>query len=276
MKDKPELLYLALLKKTLTFTLWPEPPIPITAIRHKYNPVNWFFVTAIAKLLKLGKLQIVKDRGYSEEMRTDGGIWPVYADTMIGMKRLDNIQYCVETVIKDGVQGDFIETGVWRGGACILMRAILKVHGVENRRVFVADSFAGLPKPDAEKYPADKGDKHHTRSFLTVTKKDVENNFKKYGLLDNQVVFLKGWFKDTLPKAPIKKLSILRLDGDMYGSTMEALEILYPKLSRGGFCIIDDYALRGCKMAVDDYRSKYNIKEEMKAIDWTGRYWRKD
>ena len=94
-------------------------------------------------------------------------------------------------------------------------------------------------------------------------------------MLDDQVIFLEGWFKDTLPNAPIEKLSILRLDGDMYGSTIEALEALYPKLSAGGYCIIDGYALSGCKAAVNDYRVKHKIKSNIKEIDWTGIYWKK-
>ena len=156
------------------------------------------------------------------------------------------------------------------------MRAILSAYGVVDRKVFVADSFEGLPKPDSKKYPADKGDKHYIHTYLAVSEENVKNNFRKYGLLDDQVVFLKGWFKDTLPNAPVEKLSILRLDGDMYGSTMEALESLYPKLSSGGFCIVDDYALRGCQMAIDDYRSRHQINSEMKGVDATGRYWRKE
>ncbi len=275
MKKKPELLYLELMKKTLSFTLWPEPPMPITVLSDRYSPVKRSLVSAISKILGKGKLQIVKNRDFSESQRAEGLIWPGYADTMIGLKRLDNLQYCLETVLAEGIEGDIIETGVWRGGACIFLRAVLAAYGIEDRKIFVADSFEGLPKPDADKYPADKGDKHHIHSYLAVSKEEVENNFRKYGLLDNQVVFLKGWFKDTLPQAPIKKLSILRLDGDMYGSTMEALETLYPKLSNGGFCVIDDYALRACKAAVDDFRSKHMIDSELKEIDWTGRYWRK-
>jgi O-methyltransferase len=276
MKKRPELLYLELMKKTLSFTLWPEPPIPITPSGGSYSPIKRFLVSAILKYLDIEKLQIVLKRDFSETQRTEGRIWPGYADTMIGLKRLDNLQYCIETVISEGVEGDLIETGAWRGGACIFMRAVLAAYGIEDRKIFVADSFEGLPKPDAEKYPADKDDIHYTYTDLVVSKEDVENNFRKYDLLDNQVVFLKGWFKDTLPQAPIEKLSILRLDGDMYGSTIESLEILYPKLSSRGFCIIDDYALRGCRTAVNDFRSKHKIDSEMKEIDWTGRYWRKE
>src|SRR5262249_7953729 len=163
-----------------------------------------------SKILDKRKLQIVQKRDFSESQRIEGQIWPGYADSMIGLKRLDNLQHCIETVVGVGVEGDLIETGVWRGGACIFMRAVLAGYGIVDRKIFVADSFEGLPEPDAEKYPADKGEKFHMNTYLAVSKEDVENNFRKYGLLDNQVVFLKGWFKDTLAQAPIERLSILR------------------------------------------------------------------
>lgn len=156
------------------------------------------------------------------------------------------------------------------------MRAILAAYGIEDRKVYVADSFEGLPKPAPDSFPADKDDIHYIHQFLAVSQQQVESNFKKYGLLDDQVVFLKGWFKNTLPNAPMEKLAILRLDGDMYSSTIDALTNLYPKLSKGGFCIIDDYALSGCKKAVYDYRAEHGIVAEIKAVDWTGAYWRKD
>ena len=156
------------------------------------------------------------------------------------------------------------------------MRAVLAAHGIEDRKVYLADSFEGLPLPDREKFPADEGDVGHSVKFLAVPQDEVENNFRRFGLLDDQVVFLKGWFEDTLPRAPMNKLAVLRLDGDMYSSTMLALEHLYPKLSRGGYCIIDDYALTGCKKAVDDFRARNKIVAELEVVDWTGRYWRKE
>lgn len=275
MKFKPEDLYLDLMKKTLSFTLWPEPPTPLMTFNYARSTIKKFLISAISKLLVKKKLQICQTRNFTESDRLDGGVWSGYADSMIGIKRLDNLQYCIEDVLNNQIQGDLIETGVWRGGACIFMRAVLAARGVENRKIFVADSFEGLPKPDVEMYPADKDDTHHIHDFLAVSVDDVKNNFRKYGMLDDQVVFLKGWFKDTLPVAPIELLSILRLDGDMYSSTIEALEILYPKLSVGGYCIVDDYAIQGCKLAVDDFIKKHKIDSEMKRIDWTGVYWKK-
>lgn len=273
---RTEELYLELMKKTLSFALWPEPPVPIDTFNYKNVLPKRLLVSLICRILGLGELQIVKRRTVGADQREQGSIWPGYAHTMIGLKRLDNLQFCVETVIREGIEGDLIETGVWRGGACIFMRATLAAYGIKDRKVYVADSFAGLPEPEVDRFPVDIGDKHHRKQHLAITQEEVENNFRNYHLLDNQVVFLKGWFRDTLPHAPIDKLAVLRLDGDMYGSTMDALCNLYPKLSRGGFCIIDDYALRRCRQAVDDFRAKNGIHEEMKEIDWTGRYWRKE
>ena len=141
---------------------------------------------------------------FNPALRAKGRDWPAKAHTMIGFERLRNIRELMSHVIGDQVPGDFVETGVWRGGACIYMRAVLKVFGIEDRRIWVADSFAGLPKPDFERYPAqDQGDVHHTFKELAVSLETVQENFRKYDLLDDQVRFLKGWFKDTLPDAPI-------------------------------------------------------------------------
>lgn len=213
---------------------------------------------------------------FRSELRNEGLDWPSKAHTMIGFKRLRNIRQLAEKALNDNVPGDFIETGAWRGGACIYMRAILKAHQCTDRQVWVADSFAGLPEPDQEKYPHDRGDKHHTISELTVSLEQVRENFSRYGLLDDQVHFLKGWFKDTLPAAPIKKLAMLRLDGDMYGSTMEALTALYDKVSRGGFIIVDDYnSVVGCKQAITDFRVQKSISDPLHAIDRLSVFWRK-
>jgi hypothetical protein len=188
--------------------------------------------------------------------------------------RLNNIQYCVETVLRENIPGDLIETGVWRGGACIFMRAVLAVNDDYTRNVWVADCFNGVPPPDPQ-YPQDNGNVLFTARDLAISLDQVKNNFKKYDLLDNQVKFLPGLFKDTLCTAPIEKLAVLRLDGDLYGSTWEALDALYPKLSIGGYVIIDDYTLPPCRQAVEDYHAKYNINCPILPIDSMSAYWRK-
>ena len=146
-----------------------------------------------------------------------------------------------------------------------------------DRRVWVADSFEGLPPPDREKYPADAEDILYTLPQLAVSLEQVQSNFERYGLLDDQVKFLKGWFKDTLPKAPIEKLAFARLDGDMYESTMDALVALYPRLSPGGFLTVDDYgSVPACAQAVTDYRKEHGIKEPIQRIDNDGVFWRRE
>jgi hypothetical protein len=213
---------------------------------------------------------------FEESQRMEGLDWPAYAHTMIGKKRLDNIQFCVEDIIQRKIPGDLIETGVWRGGATIFMRAILKAYNILDRNVWVADSFEGLPLPNPGGYPADAGDRLNEFKELAVSMEQVQFNFAKYGLLDQQVKFLKGWFRDTLPAAPIEKIAVLRLDGDMYESTMDALNALYPKLGIGGYLIVDDYgAIPGCKKAINDYREKHQILDEIIPIDWTGIFWKK-
>lgn len=207
--------------------------------------------------------------------REIGRDWPSQAHTMIGTKRMNNLQYCIESVIKHNIEGDFIETGVWRGGATIFMRGMLKAYNITDRKVWVADSFEGLPKPNLEKYPQDKGLDLYKETFLAVSLEEVVGNFERYGLLDDQVKFLKGWFCDTLPHVAITKLAILRLDGDLYESTMDALTNLYDKLSVGGFVIIDDFCIPACAAAVHDFRKKRGIVEPIIDIDTAGAYWQK-
>ena len=217
-------------------------------------------------------------RGRLARTQREFGVdWPGHAETMVGLRRLDNVEHCVHNVIRDNVPGDLVEAGVWRGGTAIFMRAVLAAYDEPVRRVWVADSFEGLPRPNADNFPADAGLDYTIHPELAVGVEQVRANFAKYGLLDDRVRFLPGWFKDTLPSAPIERLAVMRLDGDLYESTMDALEALYPRLSVGGYCIIDDYgALEACRRAVDDYRTANRITEEIRPVDWTGAYWQRE
>lgn len=205
------------------------------------------------------------------------------AHTCVPLVRLDNVEACVKAVIENDVPGDLIETGVWRGGTTIFMRAILQVLGVTDRLVWVADSFRGLPEPDAERFPKE-AQAHRSEGmkedlgFLAVSLEEVKRNFDRYGLLDDQVRFLEGWFEDTLPSAPIDRIAVLRLDGDYYQSTMDALQSLYDKVSPGGFVIVDDYgedAWTYCRQAVDEFRGSRGIEDELVSVDQWCWFWRK-
>jgi O-methyltransferase len=205
------------------------------------------------------------------------GDWPLYAQSMIGQVRLRSLRECVETILVDQVPGDLIEAGVWRGGACVLMRAVLAAHGDGERSVWCADSFAGLPPPDPELHPADRAMRLHREPELAVPRTEVEATFRRYRLLDDRVRFVEGWFSDTLPELAGRTWSLIRVDGDMYGSTMDALRNLYPGLAPGGFVIVDDYgAVEACRRAVEDFRREGAITEPLVRIDWTGVLWRRD
>ena len=256
--------------------------------------------------------------------RVAGQDMPTAAHTMIGMHRLDNIRHCFEDVLAKKVPGDFAETGSYRGGGTIFMRALLKAWGVTDRRVFVCDAFvpmeADLPPrmffpllraiasvpgksnrrwlykilermPQKHRaFPLCENPSHdwietvfwtlrHPETIGvgdTTSRAHVESRFARYGLLDEQVVILEGFFADTLPNAPIEKLAVLRLDGDTYESTRDAIQLLYPKLSAGGYCIVDDYhAFDDCKRAIEEYRQQHGIQEPIQEIDNMGVFWQK-
>jgi O-methyltransferase/8-demethyl-8-(2,3-dimethoxy-alpha-L-rhamnosyl)tetracenomycin-C 4'-O-methyltransferase len=237
-------LYIDLLIRALPNILYGDAPLPGRIRRHRFD---------LAK-------------------RWTGVDWPSQAHTMVGVERLRNLATLVQSCLDDKIPGDFIETGVWRGGCCILMQGVLAANGVADRRIYVADSFRGLPPPQVDQ---DAGSRYHQLHQLRISRDQVAANFEKYGLLDDNVVFAEGWFRDTLPALQADRFALIRLDGDMYDSTMVALENLYPKLAPGGYVIIDDYGLDTCRHAVTDYREAHQITDPIRKVDWTGAWWRK-
>lgn len=265
--------YVDLLKRTLTGTAGATYDVVIPRSRRLYS-LQQAAYGSLQRLLARRGLALLRQA--DPKVSAQGMGQTAIGETMIGIARLEQIEACVAEVMADEVPGDFIETGVWRGGASIFMRALLDVHGDTKRTVWLADSFAGLPKPDAARYPADKGDRHWQKSAsLAISLEQVRANVARHGFLDNRVRFLPGWFRDTLPGAPVERLAVLRLDGDMYESTMVALDALYDRLSVGGYVIVDDYALPTCAKAIIDFRSKRDIHDPLVRVDWTGVHWRK-
>ena len=265
--------YLDLMKRVLTRYGMEEGFLPMSSWR------IWTRVPRarhLQRLLDRSPVQLTRRVAWDPAARAEGRDWPVGAETMIGLRRLENLEECVRDVCANKVPGDLIEAGVWRGGAGIFMRAVLRSVGDTERVVWMADSFEGLPRPDAKRYPSDAGDRCWREPVLAVPVEEVKANFAKYGLLDDQVRFLVGWFADTLPAAPVERLAVLRLDGDLYESTIVALRSLYPKLSPGGYVIVDDWgAMPSCRQAVEDFRRDEGISDPIHQIDWTGVYWRR-
>jgi O-methyltransferase len=267
-------MYLDLLKKYLV--RWGDDEL--VSLKKNGAFVKSAVKKAINKTLAPFGFRLVKFVPFNADKREAGRDWPESATTMIGLKRLQNIQDCVETVLRENIPGDLVEAGVWRGGGSIFMRAILSVYGDDERIVWCADSFQGLPPPDETRYPQDKGSTWHMSPELAVSLESVKSNFKKFDMLDDRVKFLQGWFKDTLPAAPISTIAVLRLDGDMYESTMDTLNALYAKVSPGGFVIVDDYGLPedACKRAVHDFRNAHGLTEPIIDIDGFGAFWRRE
>ena len=226
--------------------------------------------------LELLKRVLTDQIHHPSAARLDGTDWPEFGFTMIGLQRLNNIEYCADSILRDAIPGDFLEAGVWKGGASIFMRALLKDRQVADRTVWLADSFMGLPPPKPE-YPLDAGDTHYQQEALAIDEATVRQNFERFGLLDKQVRFLPGWFHETLAVAPVEQIALLRLDGDMYESTIVSLEALYDRVSVGGYIIIDDYGyIESCRSAVHDFLDARSLQPAIKSIDWTGVYWRKE
>ncbi|MBO0903074.1 class I SAM-dependent methyltransferase [Jiella sonneratiae] len=200
-----------------------------------------------------------------------------FSHTMMGRLRLDSLHECLDDLNGRRIPGDLVECGVWRGGGCILMAGWLKARGISDRGLVVADSFEGLPPPVHEK---DRGLDLSKEKFpqLAVSLETVRANFAAYGLLDDdRQHFLKGWFRDTLKDAPSDRIAVLRMDGDLYESTMDTLVALYDRVSPGGVVIVDDYgALAMCRQAIDDFfEARKESVPAMTRIDWTGAYFTK-
>jgi hypothetical protein len=167
-------------------------------------------------------------------------------------------------VIRNDVPGDFIEAGIYKGGMLMFMRAFLKANDITDRVVWGADSFEGIPVSKRFKDIGDPVDKWRIRWDAGYD--EVVGNFRRYDLLDDQVRFLRGYFAETLPSAPFERIALARLDGDAYESTIDALEGIYPRMSNGGYIIIDDWHLEFCRKAVVDYREANGITDPIHLV----------
>jgi O-methyltransferase len=212
------------------------------------------------------------------QWRIDGRDWPENALTMTGLRRLDSLQACVESVVADGVPGDLIEAGAWRGGSSILMRATLDALGADDRTVWVADSFQGFPVPEEDHVAEDR--KLETElgglGYLAPTLQQVQGYFERFGVSQG-VRFVPGFFEETMRPLRNHTWSVVRLDADTYKATLLTLDALYPSLSVGGYLISDDYSfLPACRRAIDEFRQAHDITEPIEQIDFNAIRWRRE
>src|SRR5258708_1209370 len=269
--------YLDLLKKCLTASVYDESSWQTIdgPMRHETGLLPLLKRSVISALKRRG-LRIVRAKKFDADARMQGLDWPLFGLTMVGMKRLNNLQSCIEDVLANNIPGCFVGTGVWRGGSSIFAKAVFKENGANDRTIWCCDSFEGMPSPSSTDLSIESVTDFSDRAYLVATEAQVASNFHKFGLLDDNVRFLKGWFCDTLPTAPIGEIAILRMDGDLYESTMDALKNLYPKISNGGYVIVDDYkSWKGCRTAVDEFREKNCISDKIIDIDPHAVYWKR-
>lgn len=283
--------YLDLLKKSLANELYLENEVRLLYVftsLHANRPIDDRALRHVGSALPAILDQVRAARAEGRPWwtvgipRPDGTVQTLnlrnvceFSHTMVGRRRLDSLESCLDAIRLENIPGDLVETGVWRGGCTVFMRGYLDIWSLEGRTVWAADSFAGLPPPT---HPEDAGRDYTpaTTPILAVPVDEVRDLFARYGLLDDRVRFLEGWFRDTLPGAPIERLALLRLDGDLYESTRDALESLYDKVVPGGFVVVDDYGdFLPCRRAVDEFRACRGDSVPLEKIDWTGVYWRK-
>lgn len=270
--------YLTLLKRALVNLIYPEHDLRVdllesegkgpdrTAYQRRMRDIRYTEAETYARLV---------------DYKTQGLNWHGkvmrFSHTMIGLRRLDNLDYCAASVFANGVPGDFLEAGVCQGGAAIFLRALQVIHGQSQRRTWVADSFRGLPPPSIGiDVDLNMDFSESLQPWLAVSADAVRDNFRTYDLLSENVRFIEGWFSESLPAAPVEQLAILRVDADLYESTRDVLDALYDRVSPGGFVIVDDYhAFEPCRVAVDEFRARRAIAAPLRRVDWTAVYWQK-
>lgn len=271
--------YLLLLKRFLTrYGFDPE----VTWVLPTFWSTSWTWKLRIWTKLHYSRFRLLRHISllglqrveYSEKKRRDGEDWPVTAETMVGLTRLDQLHAALDHVVRNAIPGDLLEAGVWRGGAGIFMAAYLEIYGLENKKVFLADSFRGLP-PASARYGADAGSKLSKYRYLAVSREEVVNNFRKYDVSTDHVRFLEGFFGESLPTADCKSLALLRMDGDMYESTIDILANLYHKVSGGGVIIVDDWGIPACQQAVRDFLGENEAIVDFHKIDESSVYFYK-
>ncbi len=217
----------------------------------------------------------IKKKPLNVDLRGQGLDWTYLGDTMTGLARIESLKTLLHDVFQNEIEGDFIETGVWRGGMSIFARGVLRANNQMQRKSFVCDSFRGLPPGDRDLDPRDK--QWYRINYLEVSDVTVAENFKAAGLLDPNVIFVKGFFNDTMSEVAkmTESLAIMRLDGDMYESTVDVLYRLYEKLSIGGYVIMDDWTGFPSKTACEDFFKVHGISPVIVQVDAISAYWQK-
>jgi hypothetical protein len=223
----------------------------------------------INRLIQLTGYQIIRSDKYHSDaiIDSDAQFQRIYnlckEYTMISRERCYSL-YTSTMYAAKNMKGDFVECGVWRGGAAMIIAHTLIELGVTNKKIYLYDTFEGMDEPtDKDTHVANKN--LTARSLWLKNKKanhnewcyasfdEVKKNMESTKYPKNNIVYIKGKVEDTIPDTVPRLISVLRLDTDLYESTKHELEYLYPKVENGGVIIFDDYGTwGGSKLATDE------------------------
>lgn len=288
---------------TITTSKLPLPPASTRAMRAYLDMLRGFLLgdvygRAEKSMLLDGSLRYVE---YNATLRSIGMDMSYLGTTMVGKRRLQVLEDLIIDVVDRAVPGDFLETGVWRGGCSAYAIAVLRAYAYAvalqstssqgtpprptlrtdyNRRVYFCDSFAGLPPGDATVHKNDVGwDK---LTYVSASVEETARYLQEYNLMDPRIVFVKGFFNESM--RPLqqqvlipekRRIAILRLDGDMYQSTVDVLYHLYELVVVGGYVIVDDWEGFPAKDACEDFFRVHQIHAIIHPIDVTSVYFQK-
>lgn len=188
----------------------------------------------------------------------------------LGRTRLDHLERCLDVIRAESVPGDLVECNTGRGGSAIFLRGYLAAHELPERTVWISDEFRATPAPAREAARVDE-----SMTDLQGDLNLVRDAFERFDLLDGRVRFLQGSIGATLPGAALENVALLRLGAGIGADADAALEDVYPKLSLGGFVVVDDNTDPACARAVTTFRERHGISAPVEAVDWSAIAWRK-
>jgi O-methyltransferase len=200
--------------------------------------------------------------------------------TMTGVDRVVTLIRAVKYLVDNGIEGDFVECGVWRGGSMMAVAYALRNLGITDRKLFLFDTFSGMTAPSGEdaRYDGESASNLLARAtreepiWAYASLEDATANLASTEYPRENIRFVQGKVEETIPREAPSRICLLRLDTDWYESTRHELTHLYPRLERNGILIIDDYGhWRGAKQATDEFFNQSRPAPFLHRVDYTGR-----
>ncbi|HMO15327.1 MAG TPA: TylF/MycF/NovP-related O-methyltransferase [Pirellulaceae bacterium] len=202
--------------------------------------------------------------------------------TMTSPERITALCNAVDYLVRNQIEGDIVECGVWRGGSMLAAIRTLLDHQDRHRQVWLYDTFEGMTEPGqadvdfigrrAETLLAEQARADEESVWCVSQLEQVKQLLDASGYNQQLIHYIQGAVEETIPAHIPDRIALLRLDTDWYSSTKHELVHLLPKLAVGGVLIVDDYGhWHGCRKAVDEYFEKYRIPMLLNRIDYTGR-----